>query len=191
MRISADQKNGLGRSGTSYGEARRKVTHWPQMNADQHRSAQAGLPVPHNSDDGISQEMHESDQGNCIAVGGIDDCASGRAGGEACNDRCGLRDDCEQVDGMMGEEAGFKWQKLMRGKIHVCGENCQNGHDCQRLKIENLTPKSVWNENGSVALARVNGHDTATLARVNGSVTSGGVIDDERPVMGPRFIRAR
>jgi len=36
-------------------------------------------------------------------------------------------------------------------------------------------------------LARVNGNGTATLARVNGGVTSGGVIDDERPVMGPPF----
>ena len=38
-----------------------------------------------------------------------------------------------------------------------------------------------------MGLARVNGHGTAALARVNGGVTSGGVIDDERPVMGPPF----
>jgi len=33
-----------------------------QVNADQHRSAQARVPVPHNSSNAIGHEMHESDK---------------------------------------------------------------------------------------------------------------------------------
>lgn len=80
------------------------------------------------------------------------------------------------VNTLMGEEAGVKWQRVMMGLEPLHAQNCQNCQDCQRLKIENRMRESAWSGNGS-----------ATLARVNGSVTSGGIIDDERPVMGPPF----
>lgn len=64
------------------------------------------------------------------------------------------------VNTLMGEEAGLRWQRAMMGD--GAGENCQT-------------------------LARMNGAGTAGLALVNGSVTSGGILDGNRPVMGPPF----
>ena len=62
------------------------------------------------------------------------------------------------------------------------GEVCLHSghcHDCENLKPE-----------GRMAMATVNGNGPAGLARVNGGVISGGVVDGERPVMGPPFDAA-
>lgn len=61
-----------------------------------------------------------------------------------------------------------------------------NQHSALSTQPQDGIGKTEISKTGRV-MARVNGQGTATLARVNGGVTSGGVIDDERPVMGPPF----
>ena len=192
------------------GEGGRESTRIGQRGADQHSSvpdtkrkdegAQAGVPVPHKFDPSIGPEIHESDKAIALQWAGAITALPGELAGKrrVTDAVCAMI-----VNTLMGEEAGVKWQRVMMGLETLHGENCQNCHDCQRLKIENLTadPRQagtgergltrieagLTGANGGVAPARLNGNGTATLARVNGSVTSGGVIDDERPVMGPPF----
>lgn len=147
--------------------------HSPQMDADEHRSAQAGAPSPHESDKAIALRW-------AAAVPALP--------GELAGKRRVTDAVCAMiVNTFMGEEAWLAWQKLMRGEIHVCPDNCQNCQNCQRLKIEKSCADGADGESRLSALARVNGDGTTALARVNGSVTSGGILDDERPVMGPPF----
>lgn len=119
------------------------------------------------------------------------------------------------VNTLMGEEAGSRWERAVRGEIHVCGENCEDCHDCQNcqncqtLKVEESSQQSAV-ENGTQhsavsiqslnsiarigtsqlgqAVERVKSEHAAGLARVNGCITSGGLLDPERPVMGPPFF---
>lgn len=93
------------------------------------------------------------------------------------------------VNTLMGEEAGLKWQRMMMGLEPSLCENCQ------RLKIgtpgsderglARIEPQGLGTNGG--ALSRVKGQAGVVLARLNGSVTSGGIINDSRPVMGPPF----
>ncbi|HST79645.1 MAG TPA: hypothetical protein VLN58_14255 [Verrucomicrobiae bacterium] len=179
-----------------------RMKEGPQIDADQSRSdsvasgfttedteengeegAQAGVPVPHNSNDGIGPEIHESDKAIALRWATAVPALPGELAGKrrVTDAVCAMI-----VNTLMGEEAGLKWERVMMGLEPLHGENCQNCQDCQRLKIENRTFGSARNGSGSVGLARVS-EGTAALARVNGSVTSGGIIDDDRPVMGPPF----
>lgn len=141
-------------------------------------------PVPHNSNDGIGPEIHESDKAIALRWATAVPALPGELAGKrrVTDAVCAMI-----VNTLMGEEAGLKWQRVMMGLEPLHGENCQNCQDCQRLKIENQKTDSAGNGGGSVALARRNGHGRAAFVPVNGSVTSGGIIDDERPVMGPPF----
>lgn len=94
------------------------------------------------------------------------------------------------VNTLMGDEAGRKWRQVMMGEAPE-GDDCQNRRECQTLKSENVTlGRAAHGGNVSAACVAVNGHSARGLARLNGSITSGGVIDGERPIMGPPFDRS-
>lgn len=85
------------------------------------------------------------------------------------------------VNTLMGDEVGSRCRPIIMGESPPA--------DRPPVKTEN-PGFAVAAHNGSVALVRANGHEAAPLARLNGSVTSGGVLDGERPVMGPPFDRS-
>jgi hypothetical protein len=94
------------------------------------------------------------------------------------------------VNTLMGDEAGRKWRQVMMDEAPD-REDCQNRRDCPTLKSENRAMVRAAHDNKpSIACVAVNGHGAVALARLNGAITSGGVLDCERPVMGPPFDRS-
>jgi hypothetical protein len=190
-------------------ETRRTAkTDWPQMNADEQRSAQAGVPsphhangaraaipncakaaqfgspgagdpgpVPHNSDNAITRETHESDKAIALRWAAAVPALPGELAGKrrVTDAVCAMI-----VNTLIGAEND--WQGQLSRYLGP-------GRSTQQSALS-IQPRNEVDGNGTSGRGHalsVNGHGTATLARVDGSVTSGGVIDDQRPVMGPPF----
>jgi hypothetical protein len=136
-----------------------------QVNADQHRSAQARVPVPHNSSNAIGHEMHESDKAIALRWAAAVPALPGELAGKrrVTDAVCAMI-----VNTLIGAEND--WQGQLSRYLGP-GKKNHTADERGLARIER-GPES----NGGVS-----------LARVNGGVTSGGIIDDERPVMGPPF----
>jgi len=145
-----------------------------QVNADQHGFSPGQ----------VESQEHESDKAIALQWAGAMTALPGELAGKrrVTDAVCAMI-----VNTLIGAENDWQGQLsryLGPGKQNLTADPRQAGTgERGSTRIE---PGRV-SANGGAALARVNGHGTAALARVNGGVTSGGVIDDERPVMGPPF----
>ncbi len=181
------RKTGEGdRESMASGDRSTRTEDWRQINADQHRldlegecrgrSAQARVPVPHNSEDALGQAIHESDKAIALQWAGAMTALPGELKGKrrVTDAVCAMI-----VNTLIGAENDWQGQ-LSR----YLGNS--NQHSALSNQPQDGIGKTEISKTGRV-MAGVNGQGTAALARVNGGVTSGGVIDDERPVMGPPF----
>ena len=154
----------------------------PEAKTDGHRSAE-GHPVPHESDKAIAMQW----AGAVTAIPG--ELAGKRRVTDAV---CAMI-----VNTLLG---GDWYAQLSRhlgpGKHELTADPRQAGTgELGSTRIEDSTQQSaisIQPSSGmescraSAELNPVNGHGAA-LARVNGEITSGGLLDDGRPVMGPPF----
>ena len=139
----------------------------PQINADERRLSE---------DEIRSQERHESDKAIALRWAAAVPALPGELAGKrrVTDAVCAMI-----VNTLIGAEND--WQGQLTRYLGPGKENLTA--DQRGLARIEQGPESDC----SVVLARANGNGTAALAHVNGSVTSGGVLDDERPVMGPPF----
>ncbi len=189
-RDGSNSTPGLPTEGTGDAAEHGEGRYSPQMNADDRRLA---------TDQNCTGELTEADKAIAMRWAGAMTALPGELAGKrrVTDAVCAMI-----VNTLMGEEAGRKWQVLMSGETHRHGENRQNR---QRLKIEESSQHSApecSNQQSAPSiqpLTRVKAGDAVgatgacvrgpgRLARVNGEVTSGGLLDQGRPVMGTPFF---
>jgi len=172
-------------------------THSPQMNADELRSANGRLEraIAHESDKAIAMQW----AGAVTAIPGE------LAGKRRVTDAV-----CAMIVNTLlgGDWYGELSRHLGPGKQDPTADengstriedsnrysavSTQPHHFAQDARCTEISMQPFGGENSSktgraeTELNPVNGHRSA-LARVNGDITSGGILDDGRPVMGPPF----
>ena len=160
----------------------------PQMNADEHgpdsieerggSSAQARVPLPHKYHNGIDQEIHESDKAIALRWAAAVPALPGELAGKrrVTDVVCAMI-----VNTLIGAEND--WQGQLSRYLGTGRSTQQSALSIQPHVVAGGSARS-----GTVnVLAPADSNGGVTLARLNESVTSGGIINEERPVMGPPF----
>ncbi len=146
---------------------RTRIAEEPQMNADQHISGPAAENRTHEPDKAIAMQW----AGAMTALPG--DLAGKRRVTDAV---CAMI-----VNTLIGAENDWQGQ-LSR----YLGPGKSTQHSAVSLQPHYGLSEGGVCRPGHV-LVRVNGHKAASPALLNESVTSGGILNDELPVMGPPF----
>jgi hypothetical protein len=174
------QQKSTRESATEGTESHGGENHSPQTNAGEHRSGN-GHPVAHESDKAIAMQW----AGAVTAIPGE------LAGKRRVTDAV-----CAMIVNTLlgGDWYGQLSRHLGPGKQNLTADErglTRIGHSTQRSAISiqpmSSVENSAKNSTAETELEPVNERGTAALARVNGDISSGGILDDGRPVMGPPF----
>ncbi len=165
--------SGAGGFTTEGTEEHGEKNHLPQMNADEHRLSQGQLQ---------REELHEGDKAIAMQWAGAMTALPGELAGKrrVTDAVCAMI-----VNTLIGAENDWRGklgQYLGGGSQHTAIKSTQQS--AFSIQPRNSVGRTEAPQPGQER-ARVNGHGTAAL--LNEGITSGGILDDELPVMGPPF----
>jgi hypothetical protein len=193
------QQRSMRESATESTEESGGENHSPQINADEHRSANGRLQraVPYESDKAIAMQW----AGAVTAIPGelagkrrVTDavCAmivNTLLGGDWYGELSrhlgpGKQDPTADERGLARMEDSTQYPAVSTEPHQPAQDGCDTGISIQPFGGVENSSKTGRAES---ELNPVNAHGAAALARVNGDITSGGILDGGRPVMGPPF----